>query len=282
MLRCSFRPLRPPRPRPVRTLAAVTGMLLVASAGYTVRAGDTLSAIAQRLGVSASALADANGLDDPNRIVAGQVLELPGGGGGGGAGGRVHVVRSGETLSSIARRYGVSVSGLASANGLENPNAVRAGARLSVPGGGGGTVSGAAASSPIGASRAPIGELLGQTAREYGWRADLVKALAWQESGWNNGVVSSVGAVGVMQVLPSTGDFVSRYLVGRRLDLHDPADNVRAGVAFLDYLYDLTGGDVRMTLAGYYQGLASVRRNGVYAETERYVDNVLALRARFR
>ena len=60
------------------------------------------------------------------------------------------------------------------------------------------------------------------------------------------------------------------------------ADNVRAGVLFLDELYALTGGDVRMTLAGYFQGLANVRRNGMFNATERYIDNVLALRERFR
>jgi N-acetylmuramoyl-L-alanine amidase len=67
-----------------------------------------------------------------------------------------------------------------------------------------------------------------------------------------------------MQVMPATGDFISEHLVGRRLDLHDPRDNVIAGVAFLQYLWELTDGDVRQTLAGYYQGLRSVRQNGMY------------------
>jgi N-acetylmuramoyl-L-alanine amidase len=109
----------------------------------------------------------------------------------------------------------------------------------------------------------------------------FVKAVAWQESGWNQQVVSSANAIGVMQVLPSTGRFVSSYLVGRTLDLNDPVDNVEAGVAFLRYLYRYTGGDVRMTLAGYYQGLRSVNQNGMYSDTVRYIDNVTALRARY-
>jgi soluble lytic murein transglycosylase-like protein len=74
---------------------------------------------------------------------------------------------------------------------------------------------------------------------------------------------------------------VSRRLVGRQLNLTDPADNVLAGVAFLDHLGDLTGGNLRLTLGGYYQGLASIRANGWYPDTVRYVDNVLTLKRRY-
>ena len=70
--------------------------------------------------------------------------------------------------------------------------------------------------------------------------------------------------------------------LGRReLDLTDPYDNVTAGVAFLDYLHDVTGGDIRLILGGYYQGLRSIDRNGFYRDTEQYIDNVLALRDRY-
>jgi hypothetical protein len=120
-----------------------------------------------------------------------------------------------------------------------------------------------------------------RTARAYGWSPAFVKALAWQESGWQQHVTSSAGAVGIMQVLPETGAFVSRR-AGRTFDLHNPADNVEAGVAFLDYLYGVTGRNAELTLAGYYQGLASVRHNGVFPATEQFIANVLALRERFR
>jgi N-acetylmuramoyl-L-alanine amidase len=87
--------------------------------------------------------------------------------------------------------------------------------------------------------------------------------------------------VGIMQVMPGTGEFVSRELAGRDLDLEDPRDNVEAGVLFLQYLWELTDGDAEQTLAGYYQGLRSVAENGRYDDTERYIANVLALRDRF-
>lgn len=262
----------------VRALAALLTLVALGAGGaasYTVRPGDTLSAIALRLGVPLRTLAEANRLADPDRVMAGTTLRLPGSGPDAAVGRRVHVVRPGEHLTGIAARYGVSAGALAEANDLRDPDRLLAGRRLEVP------VTGTAPL-PVRAPRADIGTLLEDTARRYGWSPSFVKALAWQESGWNPRVRSRVGAVGVMQVLPDTGRFVSRSLVGRSLDLHDPADNIEAGVAFLDYLHGLTGGDPHAILAGYYQGLASVRRNGVYDDTRRYVANVLALRSRFR
>jgi N-acetylmuramoyl-L-alanine amidase len=181
-------------------------------------------------------------------------------------------VRPGDTLSAIAARQGTSVDALARANDLTDPNRIFVGQVLTIP----------RTSAPAAASRADVGRLLETVAGERGWSPAFVKALAWQESGWNNDRVSSAGAIGIMQVMPGTGAFVARELEGRPLDLTDPYDNVVAGVAFLDHLYELTDGDVEQLLAGYYQGLRSVRLNGRYPSTDRYIANVLALRERFR
>lgn len=269
----------------IRTARSALGRLLVvgaliasSTAAYTVRPGDSLWSISRRTGVSVRSLASANGVRDPDVVRIGARLSIPAGGSVGAAsGGARHTVRAGQTLSGIAGRYGISTAALAGANGLADADRVRAGAVLRVPTGGGG---GAATSGGSG-SRAGVEQLLETTAQRYGWNPTTVKALAWQESGWQQRVVSPDGAVGIMQVLPSTGRFVSRYIVGRELDLRDPADNVEAGVAFLDYVHGLTGGDLRRTLGGYYQGLRSMDRNGVYDDTVRYTDNVLALRRRF-
>lgn len=177
-------------------------------------------------------------------------------------------VQPGDTLSGIAATRGTSVQTLAAHNDLQDPDHIRAGQQLTIPE--------AQAPSP------EVGALLEQVSRQHGWSPAFVKALAWQESGWDNDRISSADAIGIMQVLPGTGEFVSRELVGRPLDLHDPRDNVEAGVVFLQHLWELTGGDVEMTLAGYYQGLRSMRENGMYPSTERYIANVLALRERFR
>jgi len=268
----------PSRARFAARWAIVAGVVLVSTASYTVRPGDTLTGIARRNGVSVSQLAATNALRNPNRIYAGTQLRIPEAGSGAAG---VHTVVAGDTLTGIASRYRVSVSALAGANGVQSNNFIRIGQRLNIPAFVPARTS-SATGVPSGAvSRAAVGELLARTASRYGWSAATVKALAWQESGWNQSVVSSAGAVGIMQVLPSTGEFVSKYIVGRTLDLKDPADNVEAGVAFLNYLHKVTGGDARHTLGGYYQGLRSMENNGVYADTTRYVDNVLALRSRF-
>lgn len=109
---------------------------------HVVQRGETLSQIAQRYGVSMSALAQANGISNPNFIYSGQRLRIPGastGGastGGATASGGVHVVRAGENLSSIAARYGTSAAALARANNLSNPNRIYVGQRLAISGAG--------------------------------------------------------------------------------------------------------------------------------------------------
>jgi N-acetylmuramoyl-L-alanine amidase len=184
-----------------------------------------------------------------------------------------YTVQPGDTLSGIATRHGTTVAALAGANDIADPDHIRAGTTLVLPG--------TQPAAPAPAAAATVDVLIEEISREHGWNPAIVKAVAWQESGWNNAVVSHAGAVGIMQVLPETGAHVSRRY-GRSLDLHDPADNIRAGVLFLDELYQLTGGDVELSLAGYFQGLANIRRNGLYNATERYIDNVLALRERYR
>ena len=84
-----------------------------------------------------------------------------------------------------------------------------------------------------------------------------------------------------MQVMPGTWDWVNRNLAPAPLDPLSAADNVSAGSLYLAHLLRDTGGDARLAAAGYYQGLASVRARGMFDDTRRYVDNVLALQARF-
>lgn len=105
---------------------------------YTVQRGDNLTRIANRYGTTVQAIVNANGLHT-TVIQPGQVLWIPAGQGGGGGGGgycaTIYVVQPGDTLSQIARWYGVSVQQLTAANNLYNPSRIYVGQRLCIPGG---------------------------------------------------------------------------------------------------------------------------------------------------
>jgi soluble lytic murein transglycosylase-like protein len=120
-----------------------------------------------------------------------------------------------------------------------------------------------------------------QVAAAHGVSPSLAAAIAWQESGFNNAMVSGANARGVMQVMPGTWDYVQQNLAARTLDPGSATDNVHAGVMYLKRLLDETGGDENAAIAGYYQGLQSVRDRGLYDDTQHYVANVQALRGRF-
>lgn len=147
----------------MRRVRALGGLILLSMAGqahvaparsdpgtYEVRKGDTLSRVAKLTGVAVDALAKANNIKDPNLVKAGRVLTIPPVGepapaaaaplpplpspllvlGGGGT----HTVLPGQTLGAIAKRYGTTVAELATTNGIKNPNLIRDGLRLQVPG----------------------------------------------------------------------------------------------------------------------------------------------------
>ncbi|HJR39573.1 MAG TPA: LysM peptidoglycan-binding domain-containing protein, partial [Nocardioidaceae bacterium] len=127
-------------------------------------------------------------------------------------------------------------------------------------------------------SRSRVRAIIEATCRRYGVDPQLALAVSWQEAGWQQHHVSSADAIGAMQIIPTTGDWMSDVL-GRRLDLLDVRDNVTAGVVLLKVLTDAA--PQRQAIAGYYQGLAGVRKYGMYDDTKRYVANVLYLKRRF-
>lgn len=100
------------------------------SGEYTVQKGDTLSGIAAKYGVSWQTLQALNGLADPNKIYPGQVLKVPGAGNA--PAGQSYTVKSGDTLSGIAAKFGTSWQHLAQINNLSNPNLIYPGQVLKV------------------------------------------------------------------------------------------------------------------------------------------------------
>jgi soluble lytic murein transglycosylase-like protein len=164
---------------------------------------------------------------------------------------------------SIARRFGLDLTALARSNGLNVNAPLHAGVVLHVPG-------------RIGR----VNALLVHVANQSGVDPRLVRAVAWMESGWQQGVISPTGAIGLMQVEPYTGDWVSRYLAGRTLNLRVAADNVLAGTLLLRHLLAVHEGNVDAALAAYYQGDASIGRHGLYDDTRRYQRVITDLMAR--
>jgi N-acetylmuramoyl-L-alanine amidase len=217
------------------------------SGGYLVQPGDTLSAIAARYGVSAEQLAADNGLDPAGLLLAGSTLNVSG---------------LGPASSAAA-----SSSATSSAPAVQAPEGTAA---TNAPGG----------AQPTAESVSP--SEVGTIAADNGVPASLAEAIGYQESGFNNNEVSNTGATGVMQIEPGTWNYIGQNLAGPSpLSPSSATDNIRGGVLLLRSLLAQTGGDPSMAAAGYYQGLQSVREHGMYADTEQYVNNVMALQQRF-
>jgi N-acetylmuramoyl-L-alanine amidase len=274
---------------------------------YVVQPGDTLSGIAARAGVSPRSLAADNGLSVNGVLVSGTVLRLSGGSASAAPASTAvpvsmttttssgsYVVQPGDTLTGIAARAGVTSQSLAAANGLDLGGVLVSGTVLHL--------SGSPAVSSPSASSQPVGTAaegvptdppyptpervtapqVGSIAAANGVPASLADAIAWQESGFNNDLVSSADARGVMQILPGTWQWIQQSLdTGAPLAPASAADNVRGGVLMLHSLLDATGGDPAMAAAGYFQGLPSVQQHGLYQDTQQYVQSVLALQRQF-
>jgi LysM repeat protein len=286
-------PVNPAPSSPGTTSApAATG-----GGGYRVAPGDTLSAIAARQGVSLGSLAAANGLKLDSWVIQGTTLKLPAPGSapvaqapaqGAPEAMGAYKVRVGDTLSGLAAAARVPAAQMAYMNGLNPTAQLVAGTIIKLPTGAAINPTTPAPARTIVPQAAPMaspGRLsagqVGTLAAQSGAPSSLASAIAWQESGFNNAMISPANARGVMQVMPGTWSWVQSNLSRARLDPSSPTDNVKAGSLYLAHLLRETNGDPALAAAGYYQGLASVRRIGMLPETQRYVANVLALRGRF-
>lgn len=199
-----------------------------------------------------------------------------------------YVVEPGDTASGLAARLGAWTAEIVSHNHLGHSGGLRVGQRIEVPvvGSGGakdedrdrdGTTRARMWQHPD-RDREKVRRVIAGAARRHGVDPQLALAVAWQESGWQMGVVSSADAIGAMQVLPSTGRWMEHY-AGRDLDLRRTGDNAKAGVLLLRVLSRHTQRRAHR-IGAYYQGLGAVRRHGLYEETRTYVSNVAAIKLR--
>ncbi len=291
------------------TSTSTSGSSTTGTTTYTVRSGDTLSGIAARHGTTVDRITALNDLSS-TVIHPGQRLRVagstssgsssPGTTSGSSSSGSStgsttsYTVRSGDTLSGIASRHGTTVAALTASNDLAS-TVIQPGQTLRVPAQlvpstflhytyPADVVAAANANkhtllqSDL-PSAAQMQQIIRTTAIEMGVDPALALAIAHQESGFSASAVSPANAIGAMQVIPSSGEWASD-MVGRDLDLLDPHDNAVAGVAILRWL-TRNAADLPSAIAGYYQGLASVRSNGMYADTRRYVANIQTLMTRY-
>jgi LysM repeat protein len=246
---------------------------------HRVQPGEGFIAIARRYRVAALRLAKANGLTLRSVLLPGQRLTIPGRtlavrksptAAPEPAPSALHRVAVGESFFSIAQRYHVSPWRLAQTNRLSLMATIVPGQRLKLPPGA------HVGSSGRDADRASVRAAIDRWAVAYGVDPKLARALAWMESGFQQDVVSSAGAIGVMQLLPETWQWVDTLLLGE-VTPRTYEGNVRAGVRYLRWQLDQFDGDVKLAVAGYYQGARAVRERGLFEDTKQYVSVILQL-----
>jgi N-acetylmuramoyl-L-alanine amidase len=252
---------------PTRSVLAAAALGVIPSAvfasSYIVRPGDTASDIAVRHGTTLAALLDANRMAAPELIRVGQMLTIPDASltlpayARGADDSETYTVGRGEGVFETARRFGVDPTALARTNGIGVNAPIAEGDELVVPG-----------------RLTRMNALVSFVAADVGVDARLLRGVAWAESQWRQERVSPTGAVGVMQIEPFTGGWVSRHIAGTHLDIWRAQDNVVAGAMLLRHLMTKHEADIAATLAGYYQGDASVTTHGVYDDTRRYQSEV--------
>ncbi|PYI38572.1 lytic transglycosylase [Arthrobacter psychrolactophilus] len=232
---------------------------------YVIKAGDTLSAIAAKNNVSLAALVSANNIDAKATIYPGKTLSIPG------------LNAASSEIAPITQKPQDVPAALAPEDQVPStflhytyPSAVVNDANRN--------------KALLLAAPAPsveeIKSLVASTASSMGVDPSLALAFALQESSFNHQSVSPANAIGTMQVIPDSGDWASG-LVGRKLNLLDPTDNVTAGVAIIRALLKSAPNESE-AIAGYYQGAYSVSVNGMFSDTATYVAGISSKRELFR
>ncbi len=116
--------------------------------------------------------------------------------------------------------------------------------------------------------------LIKADARRYHLSPALLNAIITVESGFNPGAVSPVGAMGLMQLMPSTA---ARFNVSNAFN---PAQNIRGGAEYIKHLIRKFNGNIRLALAAYNAGSGAVIQAGYhippYPQTQNYVPEVLS------
>ncbi len=203
-----------------------------------------------------------------------------------------YVVQRGDTLSGIAWSNNATTWQLARVNNIRNVNSIFIGQRLCIPylmqgvrarqASGllaNGTVRWYAYNALQGSTRGQVVSMLRQVAARYRLPANLLLAIAWQESGWYQHVIAWDGGIGVMQLMPYTAMGINAG-TGRRRDPYRLWDNINLGATYLSWLWRDFHGNLVKVISAYNEGGWAVIHRGIF--NWRYVRNVLYLMRRFR
>ena len=197
-----------------------------------------------------------------------------------------HTVRSGDSLSGIAERYGVTLTVLLSANKLKKDAVIHPGQKLTVPGGTDVSKLKLPKKLPADVRSVPgrvrlVPVFVAEAAR-YKVPSDLLMALAYTESAWRAGIVSRAGAIGIGQLLPDTAAWVAKDLIGLpRLDPYRAEDNIRMSARYLRWLLDRWPTE-KLALAAYFEGGTNVSASGPSRGAQRYARIVQERRVLFQ
>jgi beta-lactamase class A/LysM repeat protein len=302
------------------------GRSLVANIGdgaqHAVKPGETLSGIAVQYGLTVDQLAGLNGIAEPDRVTVGQTVKLPAPPATASqppasqavaqasakptGAPTEYVVQAGDNLSAIAKSLGVSLRALLEANGLDDPDRLKIGQKLTVPAGAtapAATTAAAAAPKPsastasapamsqqsaptTGQQAAPAagdeyGAALDRLAQQYNVDPALVRALAWIDTDGKPQRLDAPGGVGYLTVTDKTFEYIQASLVKRTLDRANTTDNLEAGVAYVASMLKW-GSEETKGLAGFLQGPGSVRTNGIRPAIDEQIKRILTLRDRLK
>ena len=122
--------------------------------------------------------------------------------------------------------------------------------------------------------KASFSQLIRSASSKYGIDPSLINAMITVESNWDSTAVSRKGAIGLMQIMPTTADDM------QILNPFDPAQNIEAGTRYLRFLLDRFNGELDLALAAYNAGPTTVERSGgvpAIAETRKYIRKVLSI-----
>jgi N-acetylmuramoyl-L-alanine amidase len=198
---------------------------------------------------------------------------------------RTYVVKRADNLSGVAQRFGVTLHALTGANGITTASVIHPGQILKIPP----TTPPAPVIIPgvlpldlQNATKQGLIPLFRSAAKDAGVPVDLLMALAYIESGWDQSARSPDKAIGLGQLLPATAKWVAADLMGEpKLDARKAQDNLRMAATFLRYLIKAFPGTGERALAAYFEGEALVRSKGPSKAGKNYARQILIRRVMF-